>query len=271
MKFGMILPGGTAREQLEHAVLAERSGWDGVFVWEAAYGIDAWTLLGAMAALTERVRLGTMLTPLPWRRPWKVASQVATLDQISRGRAIITVGLGALTPDLPITGEETGLRERADLLDDGLDVMRALWSGSTAFQGTKYRYDVEQDNVIQVGRPVQDPVPVWTVALHPRPKSMRRALRCQGVVPQYHEDDVADHLRAVRSWLDSHGAPSTLDLISQGETPADDPAGARAIVEPLGDAGATWWLETRWELPHDSPERMREVHDRLAAGPPSLG
>ena len=270
MKFGMILPGGTAREQLEQAVLAEQSGWDGVFVWEATYGIDAWTLLGAMAAVTDRVRLGTMLTPLPWRRPWKVASQVATLDQISRGRAIITVGLGALTPDLPVTGEETGLRERADLLDDGLDVMRTLWSGSTAFQGTQYRYDVEKDDVIQVARPVQDPVPVWTVAVHPRPKSMRRALRCQGIVPQYHDDDVADHLRAVRSWLDSHGAPSTLDLISQGETPAGDPAAARAIVQPLRDAGATWWLETRWELPHDSPERMLEVHDRLAAGPPSL-
>lgn len=92
---GIVLPGGSAREQLEQAILAEQSGWDGVFVWEAAYGVDAWSLLAAMAASTSRVRLGTMLTPLPWRRPWKVASQVATVDQISGGRAILAVGLGA--------------------------------------------------------------------------------------------------------------------------------------------------------------------------------
>ncbi len=107
IKYGVILPGGTAPEQLEQAILAEQAGWDGVFVWEAAYGVDAWVLLAAMAARTGRVRLGTLLTPLPWRRPWKVASQVVTLDQLSGGRAILTVGLGALATDLPLTGEVT--------------------------------------------------------------------------------------------------------------------------------------------------------------------
>ena len=75
----------------------EDFGWDGVFVWEAGYGVDAWSLLAAMAVRTGRVMLGTLLTPLPWRRPWKVASQVATLDQLSGGRAILTVGLGAIS------------------------------------------------------------------------------------------------------------------------------------------------------------------------------
>jgi alkanesulfonate monooxygenase SsuD/methylene tetrahydromethanopterin reductase-like flavin-dependent oxidoreductase (luciferase family) len=81
-----VLPGGTATEQLELGVLAESAGWDGVFAWEAAYGVDPWSLLAALAVKTSRLRLGTMLTPLPWRRPWKVASQVATLDQLSGGR-----------------------------------------------------------------------------------------------------------------------------------------------------------------------------------------
>jgi len=67
MRYGVILPGGTASEQLEQALLAEQAGWDGVFVWEAAYGVDAWSLLAAMATVTTRIRLGTLLTPLPWR------------------------------------------------------------------------------------------------------------------------------------------------------------------------------------------------------------
>src|SRR5919112_3792916 len=112
MRYGFVLPGGTATEQLEQAVLADRAGWDGVFVWEAAYGVDAWTLLAAMAQRTTRLRLGTMLTPLPWRRPWKVASQAVTLDQLSGGRAILAVGLGAVDASLGETGEVIDRRAR---------------------------------------------------------------------------------------------------------------------------------------------------------------
>ena len=53
MRYGIILPGGAASEQVEQAIAAERAGWDGVFVWEAAYGVDAWALLGAMAVRTR--------------------------------------------------------------------------------------------------------------------------------------------------------------------------------------------------------------------------
>src|SRR5690348_13397705 len=127
MRFGAVLPGGTATEQLDMGMLAEQAGWDGVFTWEAAYGVEPWTVLAAIAARTSRVKLGTMLTPLPWRRPWKVASQVATLDQLSGGRAILAVGVGATGTDLPDTGEETGLHARAEMLDEGIDLIRSLW------------------------------------------------------------------------------------------------------------------------------------------------
>jgi len=52
-----------AARQLDQAILAERAGWDGVFGWEAGFGVDAWTLLSAIAARTTRVRLGTLRTP----------------------------------------------------------------------------------------------------------------------------------------------------------------------------------------------------------------
>src|SRR5262252_10153809 len=133
IRAGVVLPGGTATEQLEQAILAEQAGWDGVFVWEAGYGVDAWTLLAAMAARTSRVRLGTMLTPLPWRRPWKVASQVATVDQLSGGRAILGVGVGAIDTGLPSTGEETDKRLRAIRMDEAIDLIRTLWDGGLSY------------------------------------------------------------------------------------------------------------------------------------------
>src|SRR5918998_6879482 len=110
MRYGFVLPGGNAAQQLALAEVADRAGWDGIFVWEAAYGVDAWSLLSAMAMRTSRVRLGTMLTPLPWRRPWKVASQAATLDQLSGGRAILAVGLGWIDTGLGKAGGETDRR-----------------------------------------------------------------------------------------------------------------------------------------------------------------
>src|SRR3954462_1927748 len=167
LKFGVVLPGGTPSEQLEQAVLAEEAGWDGGFVWEAAYGVDAWSLLSAMAVVTARVRLGTMLTPLPWRRPWKVASQVAKVDQLSGGRAVLGIGGGALTTDLPLTGEVTDLRQRADMMDEAIDLMRTLWAGGLTYRGRHYEYDVARDDLAQVGRPVQDRVPIWVVGKWP--------------------------------------------------------------------------------------------------------
>src|SRR4051812_47154195 len=115
-RYGVILPGGTAPQQLEQEILAERSGGEGGFVRASGYGVDAWSLLAAMAVATERVRLGTILTPLPWRRPWKVASQVATVDQLSGGRAILGIGVGATEGFLPETGEVTDLRTRAAMM-----------------------------------------------------------------------------------------------------------------------------------------------------------
>jgi alkanesulfonate monooxygenase SsuD/methylene tetrahydromethanopterin reductase-like flavin-dependent oxidoreductase (luciferase family) len=273
MRVGMILPGGSSREQLEQALLAEEAGWDGVFVWEAAYGVDAWSLLGAIAVRTSRVTIGTLLTPLPWRRPWKVASQVATVDRLSAGRVVLTVGLGAITDDLPLTGEVTDLKGRAERLDEGIDLIRTLWEGGKSYHGRHYDYEAgDFDELSEMGAPLRARIPIWVVGVWPRPKSMRRVLRCDGVIPQYEglgDDARPEDARAVRAWLDERGG-SGLDVIAEGETPADDPAAARGKVTDWAEAGCTWWLETRWEMPHGSAERMAEVRERLAAGPPVI-
>jgi alkanesulfonate monooxygenase SsuD/methylene tetrahydromethanopterin reductase-like flavin-dependent oxidoreductase (luciferase family) len=273
MRYGMILPGGTASEQLQQAILAEEHGWDGVFVWEAAYGVDAWSLLAAMAVRTSRVRLGTILTPLPWRRPWKVASQVVTVDDLSGGRAILAVGLGALGPELPATGEPVDLKERAERLDEGIDLIKTLWRGGTSYHGHHYDYACELPDLVSAARPVQDDIPLWVVGAWPRPRSMRRVLRGNGIVPQYDLGDREagpDDARAVRAWLTERGAGPDLDVIADGETPADDRDHAVALVTPWAEAGCTWWLETRWQSTPGGIEQRLEVDRRLAAGPPRL-
>jgi alkanesulfonate monooxygenase SsuD/methylene tetrahydromethanopterin reductase-like flavin-dependent oxidoreductase (luciferase family) len=264
MRYGVILPGGSAPEQHEQAIRAERAGWDAVFVWETGYGVDAWSLLAAMATSTTRVRLGTMLTPSPWRRPWKLASQVATVDQLSGGRAILAVGVGAIDPPLPSSPrEETDLRTRASMMDEGIDLMRALWSGDGRFEGTHYAFDGGTGNLVSVGRPVQARVPIWVVGVWPHPKSMRRVLRCEGVVPQLRGAGGPSDLRAMRAWLGEHGADPALDVISEGES-----TGAET-VRPWAEAGATWWLETRWGPMETTAERVAAMTARIDAGPPS--
>jgi Luciferase-like monooxygenase len=273
VRHGFVLPGGTATEQLELAVRAEAAGWDSVFVWEAAYGVDAWSLLSAMAARTDRVRLGTMLTPLPWRRPWKVASQVVTLDQLSNGRAILAVGLGAIDTELGNTGEVTDRRTRAELLDEGIDVVTALMAGDLSYQGRHYDVDLTaRSDLAENVRPVQQPrVPIWVVGAWPRPKSMRRVLRCDGLLPVCMGDDgfretTPDDIRAMIDWLDANGGRRPgFDVVMEGETPTDDANAGAKIVARWEEAGCTWWLEARWSA--ESPD---EVRRRLEAGPPKV-
>ncbi|MDQ1403713.1 MAG: hypothetical protein QOG03_2029 [Actinomycetota bacterium] len=270
MKYGVVLPGGDPLEQIELAVAAEKAGWDGLFVAELAYGIDAWTLLGAMAVRTQTLRLGTLLTPLPWRRPWKVASQAMTLDRISGGRAILSIGLGAPDAALGDFGEESARSRRAEHLDDGLDLMAALWDGSLEFEGQHVRMNLEhrfdRDNLPM---PVQQPrVPIWVVGAWPKPKSMRRVLRADGLLPNVFDETVfrpavpAD-IVAMIAWLDDNGGRRPgFDVVSEGETPADDAAQAAGVVAPWEAAGATWWIESRWTA------GMEAIKERVAAGPP---
>src|ERR1700761_7375662 len=271
IRYGAILPGGTAPQQLEQAELAERAGWDGVFSWETGYGVDPWTLLAAMAARTSRVRLGTILTPLPFRRPWKLASQVATLDQLSGGRAVVAVGVGALGAELPDTGEEPDLKTRAARLDEGIDLMQTVWAGGDKYEGEHYRYHGGQFDVGAMVQPVQQPIPIWVAARWRRPKSLRRALRCQGILPEFiiegREQEPGD-VRALRAWLAEHDAPAGMDVVLDGETPAGDLAAAATQVKAGADAGLTWWLESRWGMPDTQQERIRAMTERLGAGPP---
>lgn len=273
-----MLPSGDAATAAELAAVAEEHGWDGFFVWEPVWGVDAWVALTAAAMRTERIRLGTMLTPLPRRRPWDLASQTATLDNLSGGRVVLAVGLGAVHEGWTAFEPDAGRRVRAELLDEGLDVLTGLWRGQPfAYDGRHYR--VQPTSFHVPAAPVQQPrIPIWVVGAWPRPRSMARAARYDGWLPNYVPDggearDVTpEQLRDGLAWIAERRAAEGLadapyDAVAEGTTPAD-PDAAAAVVRPWADAGATWWLEADWSL---EPGQVRaDCEARLRAGPPPV-
>lgn len=139
MRFAVSLPNaGEPADLLRLGVQAERSGWDGFFLWDHMQLlrdmdldiVDPWVVLGAVAQATDRVRLGTLVTPLARRRPWKVAREVVTLDRLSGGRAVLGVGLGEPPEDdFGAFGDEADRRERGHLLDESLELVDAFLRG----------------------------------------------------------------------------------------------------------------------------------------------
>ncbi len=264
MKYGFVFPGNDAVLAVELAQEAEAAGWDGFFVWESVWATDPWVTMGAIAAVTKRVRIGAIITPVSRRRPWKLASETATVDRLSGGRLILAVGLGAIDTGFTKFGEETERKTRAELLDEGLDVITGLWKGLPfAYEGKHYHVKPE-DLHLMCPPPLQQPrIPIWVVGAWPRMKSMQRVLRYDGLLPDkinaagQHEPPTPDDVRAMRAFVDEHRTLTTpFDIVVEGQTPGDDPAQAAAIVRPWAEAGATWWIEAKWGAP-DDPVRTR--------------
>src|SRR5689334_897667 len=126
MKYGFVLTQGNARNAADLAYAAEQAGWDGFFVYETIWGWDAWVSLAAAAMRTERIRLGTLLTPPSRMRPWKLASESHSVDHLSNGRVILSVGLGAIDTGFAEFGEVTDRKARAELLDESLEIITTL-------------------------------------------------------------------------------------------------------------------------------------------------
>jgi alkanesulfonate monooxygenase SsuD/methylene tetrahydromethanopterin reductase-like flavin-dependent oxidoreductase (luciferase family) len=273
MRFGFVMATGDAADVADAAVLAEEAGWDALFTWEALWGVDAWVSLTAAAMVTERIRLGTMLTPLPRYKPWDVASRVATLDRLSGGRVQLAVGLGALHEGWTAFEDDEGRRVRAEKLDEGLAVYDGLMRGQPfSFSGKHFR--ASPTTFALPPPPVQRPrVPVWVVGAHPAPRSMARAARWDGLLPMVLSPDVgppetperlAEVVAACRAERESAGLPwDGFDVVVEG-TSAPGPTGWTA-VRPWAEAGATWWVESDWSGGEDALARLR---DRIVAGPP---
>ena len=277
MKFGIVTSYGSVRDYVDMARQAEANGWDGVFAWDdisvdRGDVFDPWVALGAMAAVTERVILGAMVFSLARRRPWKVARETLTIDNLSNGRFVLPVGLGGTWDGgyARVSTDDPARKVRAEKLDECLDILELAWSGETvSYEGRHYwMKDLRFDP-----RPVRRPrIPVWPVGAWPYPKSLARAARWDGIIVSdmtggEDQELTPGAVANVAQWMAEHReSKAPFDIITEGATSGTDHAADRAKLAPLAEAGATWFIESRWE----EGETAQTVLQRIRLGPPRL-
>jgi alkanesulfonate monooxygenase SsuD/methylene tetrahydromethanopterin reductase-like flavin-dependent oxidoreductase (luciferase family) len=221
------------------AAEAEEAGWHGFFVWDhlrwrapVRRVADPWIALTVIAMTTERLRIGPMVTPLPRRRPAKLARETATLDRLSGGRLTLGVGLGGDEHgnELSRTGEQLDGRRRGGMLDEALHVLTAAWAGTPVHHHGEH-YTV--DDVQFLPRPVQRPgVPIWVAGMPGKARPLRRAARYDGYFPVNlrHTDQFAEAVATI----DGLRPPGSAAYdVAVELPPGADPA-------PYVAAGATW-------------------------------
>jgi alkanesulfonate monooxygenase SsuD/methylene tetrahydromethanopterin reductase-like flavin-dependent oxidoreductase (luciferase family) len=234
------------RTVAELAGRAEKQGWEGFFLWDhiryrppVKAVADPWIALAAIACATERIRIGPLITPLARRRVQKLARETVTLDHLSDGRLTLGVGLGGdRNGEFEPFGDPGDPRERARLLEQGLDRLTEYWGGE--FQP----------------QPVQRPrIPVWVAGRWPNRRPLRRAARWDGFFPidLTAPEGLATFAAEIRDLRARQSEP--FDLVVE-ILPGDEP-------EPWEAAGATWVLTGST----DSPPRLDEVRAVIDAGP----
>jgi alkanesulfonate monooxygenase SsuD/methylene tetrahydromethanopterin reductase-like flavin-dependent oxidoreductase (luciferase family) len=292
LKHGVAAPNFRAdpRDLIELGVAAEEAGFDGYFLWDHIVFSnsgdgppvqDPWSVLSVVAARTSRITIGTVVTPVPRRRPWQLARQTATLDLLSNGRTVLGVGIGSPAyGDFGIFHEPSGDRERAELLDEGLDVLAGLWSGEPFSYSGKH---LNVDPVRFTPAPVQRPrIPVWVAGVLPAPRPIARAARWDGFVPiRWSRTDglvrpSPDDIAAVTGKITGHRARgydgdgndqgASYDMVVWAEV-APEPAALPNLASSYAEAGATWWIETA----RPEPDWWEGIQARVKAGPQGAG
>ncbi len=250
------------------AAAAEDAGWDGLFVWDhLAYvlgwsGMDPWVALSAAAAHTECLRLGVDVAPLPRYRPHVLAQTVTTLDHLSQGRLILGFGLGGVSGEFSSFGEVADPRERAAMLDEGLEILDKLLLGEKVdHQGLYYTVLGAAINPLTVQKPRP---PFWIGG--DKPPALRRASRWDGwVIPGNDMEGKmvlsAEDLRVKLNYIE--GRRGSLEGFDCAVSGCSRP-GESDLPGDYAAAGATWWLETLFEMRGSAAEML----ERVKAGPP---
>lgn len=277
---------------VELAKVAEAAGWEGFFICdhllldpEGMLGLaDPTVVLGAIAAVTEHMIIGSMVTPISRRRPWKVAKEFASLDQLSNGRVRIGVGRGGLDQEFSNFGEDPNKKLLAKKTDEGLEIIERLNRGEAVdFDGEHYQLTGAR----LLPSPVQQPrIPVWVAAMLPFKAGQRRAARWDGIVPQVmpmaleESQDATDqdmrvimeptpeHIAEVVKFTDDlRDSDKPFDIVVSGISWGLDPDAASEKLRSYECVGTTWWLE--W-LDCGVPGTYDRTVEQISAGPPAF-
>lgn len=287
MNYAVYVP--TFGEYADASVLAslaadaEGAGWEGFFIWDhlamwwdrSAPVADTWVALTAIALATSRVRIGPLVTPLPRRRPHKLARETVSLDRLCGGRLVLGVGLGANEHEFEAFAETAGLAVRASMLDEGLQVLDGLWSGDDfGFHGEFY----EVTGARFLPTPLQRPrIPIWVAGSWPKRAPFRRAAAWDGAICALAEpgdfNTPVEVVAAVRELAMRHRADdASFDLVIVNGNPAWDNDVDAAEVARYAAAGLTWWLEdiSPWRFggTAEPPWALGAMRERILAGPP---
>lgn len=285
MKYGIHLPNfgsfGDVHVLIDLAKTAEAAGWDGFFLWNHVLfceldknpHVDPWVTLAAIATQTERIYFGALVTAVARRRPWKLARETVTLQNLSNGRLIFGAGLGdPVEWDFKTFNEETDPKSRAQMLDEGLDILTHLWSGETVtYEGEHYQVK----DATFLPKPIK-PIPIWIAGYYPRRAPMRRAARYDGMFPGHAEGELLpEHIQEMREYIqEQRETDAPFDMVAGGKT---QDAQDTAQVEKMRQAGLTWWMEdmSPFRLGYGWEDLWKEwdveaLKARVAAGPPRI-
>ncbi len=278
MKYAIYTPnfgdGVDPLTMIDLAKEAESCGWDGFFLWDHMLAsksqklkiFDPWVVLAGIATVTERICLGTTVTPVARRRPWKLARETVSLDQLSNGRLVVGVGLGEPPDaDFEFFGDDPTPKGRAERLDEGLDILAGLWKGKPfRYQGKHYKVE----KVTFLPEPVQKPrIPVWVGGFWPHKLPYRRAARWDGVIPLKNDgwigpQDIVEIMAFIRPLRKPEDA---FDVAVIGSQPSlGKGAAVQKKLTEFDKAGTTWWLEAFY-LERQNAERF---YKHIRQGPP---
>lgn len=277
MRFAMYVPNfntfGHVSTVVELAKATEQAGWDGFFMWDHLLPdnhshdspvLDPWIALTAVAGATSRLRIGALVTPLPRRRPWKLARETVTLDHYSAGRLVVGVGIGGdWWREYSAVGESPDVKAHGAMLDEGLDILTGLWRGTPlTYQGTHYQ---TQDAHFLPASHQTPRIPIWVAGVWPGTRPFRRAARWDGIIPTgRYGTPSPDDIRDMRAYIDSHRtAPTPFEVVFQGRAHEQPESERAAHVAAYAAAGVTWWLESVWP-----DAALSDVQAIIHRGPP---
>jgi len=261
MRHGLLVanvgPYADVRTTVELAQTAEEAGWEAFLVWDHLAFVwgrpaaDPWITLAAVGMSTERIAIGTGVTPVARRRPHVLAHQIATLDRLTGGRVIFGAGLGGGHGEFAKFGESEEERPRAELLDEGLEVIRRLLDGEVVHHHGEH---FTVDGVQLLPAPERH-VPIWIGGMSKRARA--RATRYDA----WFADTATTHEMGT--------TPEELAALLEGYD-IDEVAvmgfsepGQRDLHEAYERAGGDWWIEQIHYLRGD----LDAMRARIEAGP----